>query len=222
MHENRMDLLLNDGEKEIIRQAGNQVKLHKGGTLFVAGDPADRVYMVDQGWLKIYRVSRDGRQVTVRSFRGPGELMGLAEVLVGGYRSCYAGAVSEMTGCVITRDSYLDLMETEPFLAVKVIKLLAYRMREAERGIHHMVTKRVSHRLAHTLLYMAHTCCGAIGKDIDLEVEVTHEELAAMVGSSRQTVSMILGKFKEKGSIITDQGKIKIVKPHNLVKECHG
>lgn len=210
--------LMNEGEKEIVRQAGNPMQFSRGNSLFVAGDPADRVYLVDKGWLKIYRVSKDGRQVTVGSLRGPGELMGLAEALAGGHRSCYAGAVTDVFVHVITRESFLELMDSEPFLAVKVTKLLASRMRDAERGILQIAGLQVAHRLVNTLLYITRICGTPEKEGIRLNVDITHEELAAMVGSSRQTVSSVLGRFKKQGSIITDKGRIKIINPHSLIK----
>jgi len=210
--------VLAEVEKEIIRQAGSPVNFPRGGNVFVAGDPADRVYLVEKGWLKIYRVSPDGRQVTVGSLRAPGELMGLAEALFGGRRSCYAGAVTDVLAYVISREAFLELMDIEPFLAVKISKILAGRMREAEEGVHQMASRQVSHRLAHTLLQVARVCGTPEKGGIRLNMELTHEELAAMVGSSRQTVSSILGKFKERHSIITERGRIRIIDPDNLFK----
>lgn len=212
---------LNEGEREIIRQAGKRLHYSRGSNLFVAGDPADRIYLLEEGWVKIYRMSGDGKQVTVGSLRRPGELMGLAEAVAGGLRTCCAGAVSDLVVFAVARETFMQLLDTEPFLAVKIAKLLATRMREAESGIAGMASYQVRERLVRLLLEMAETCGTADENGISLNLNLTHEELAAMVGSSRQTISSLMGELNRERSVISGRGEIIILDPDSLARRLH-
>ncbi|OAT80435.1 Crp/Fnr family transcriptional regulator [Desulfotomaculum copahuensis] len=205
-------------EKVLIRQAGSTVHYPKGHVIFAAGDLADRVYLIESGWVKIYRLSADGRRVTVGSIRSPGEMMGLAETLWGGERTCFAGAINNVTMVIIRKNKFEELMGAHPFLAIKVAKLLGARMREAEGIIHEMVSWQAPGRLALTLLKMGERCGVETKSGIKIGLQLTHEELANMVGASRQTVTSLLNTFKHENSIAYEGREINIVNPDKLAR----
>lgn len=209
---------LDDIEKMLIRQAGSTVHYPKGHVIFAAGDVADRVYLIESGWVKIYRLSADGRRVTVGSIRSPGELMGLAETLWGGERTCFAGAISNVSLVVVRKNKFEELLATHPFLALKVAKLLGARMREAEQMIQEMVCWQAPGRLALTLLKVGERCGVKTRDGIKIDLLLTHEELASMVGASRQTVTTLLNTFKQEKSIAYEGRFIKIVDPERLAR----
>ncbi|WP_027717742.1 Crp/Fnr family transcriptional regulator [Desulfovirgula thermocuniculi] len=209
---------LDDIEKMLIRQAGSTVHYPKGHVIFAAGDMADRVYLIESGWVKIYRLSADGRRVTVGSIRSPGELMGLAETLWGGERTCFAGAISNVSLVVVRKNKFEELLATHPFLALKVAKLLGARMREAEQIIQEMVCWQAPGRLALTLLKVGERCGVKTRDGIKIDLLLTHEELASMVGASRQTVTTLLNTFKQEKSIAYEGRFIKIIDPERLAR----
>lgn len=209
---------LDDIEKMLIRQAGSTVHYPKGHVIFAAGDMADRVYLIESGWVKIYRLSADGRRVTVGSIRSPGELMGLAETLWGGERTCFAGAISNVSLVVVRKNKFEELLATHPFLALKVAKLLGARMREAEQIIQEMVCWQAPGRLALTLLKVGERCGIKTRDGIKIDLLLTHEELASMVGASRQTVTTLLNTFKQEKSIAYEGRFIKIIDPERLAR----
>ncbi|WP_347491537.1 Crp/Fnr family transcriptional regulator [Desulfoscipio sp. XC116] len=210
--------MLDDAEKVLIRQAGSTVHYPKGHVVFAAGDISDRVYLLESGWVKIYRLSADGRRVTVGSIRSPGELMGLAETILGVDRTCFAGAINNVTMVVMTRDKFEELMARHAFLAVKVAKLLGARMREAESIIHEMVCWQAPGRLALMLIKMGERMGEQTKNGIKINLKLTHEEIANMVGTSRQTVTSLLNTFKQEHSIVYEGRAISIVDPDKLAK----
>lgn len=209
---------LSEVEKMIIRQAGSTVHYPKNHVVFAAGDIADRIFLIENGWVKIYRLSADGRRVTVGSIRSPGELMGLAETLWGGERTCFAGAISNVSMVVLRKNKFEELLATHPVLALKVAKMLGARMREAEAIIHEMVCWQAPGRLALMLLKMGDRCGEEARNGIKINLQLTHEELANMVGTSRQTVTSLLNTFKQEKSIVYEGREIKIVDPDKLSK----
>lgn len=212
------NLTLDETEKMLIRQAGSTVHYPKGHVVFSAGEVADRVYLIESGWVKIYRLSADGRRVTVGSIRSPGELMGLAETLWGGERTCFAGAINNVSLVTLSKNKFEELLARQPFLAIKVAKLLGARMREAESIIHEMVCWQAPGRLALMLLKIGERCGIESNRGIKINLPLTHEEIACMVGTSRQTVTSLLNTFKQEKSIILEGREINIVNPDKLAK----
>lgn len=214
----RADPMLDDMEKMLIRQTGSTVHYPKGHVIFAAGDISDRVYLIESGWVKIYRLSADGRRVTVGSIRSPGEMMALAETLLGVERTCFAGAISDVTMVVMTKTKFEELMAQHPFLAIKVAKLLGARMREAEAIIQEMVCWQAPGRLALMLMKMGEKMGEHTKNGIKINLHLTHEEIASMVGTSRQTVTSLLNTFKQERSITYEGRVIRIVNPDKLAK----
>ncbi|RJQ26072.1 MAG: Crp/Fnr family transcriptional regulator [Peptococcaceae bacterium] len=215
---NSETLLLNETEKMLVRQAGSLVHYPKGQVIFSAGEIADRVYLIEGGWVKIYRLSTDGRRVTVGSIRSPGEMMGLAETLWGGERTCFAGAISNASLIVVGKSKFEELLAVQPFLAIKIAKLLGARMREAESIIHEMVCWQAPGRLALMLLKMGERCGVETKEGIKINLPLTHEEIACMVGTSRQTVTSLLSTFRQEKSIVLEGREINIVNPDKLAR----
>lgn len=210
--------VLDEIEKMLLRQAGSTVHYPKNHIVFAAGDLADRVFLIESGWVKIYRLSSDGRRVTVGSIRSPGEMMGLAETLWGGERTCFAGAINNASLVVIRKSKFEELLARHSPLALKVAKLLGARMREAEAIIHEMVCWQAPGRLALMLLKMGDRCGEESKSGIKINLQLTHEELASMVGTSRQTVTSLLNTFRTEKCIDYEGRGIMVLNPDKLSK----
>ncbi len=212
------DLTLNDKEKQLIRAVGVLMHYPKGHTLFSAGDVADKIYLIETGYVKIYRIATDGRRVTVGCIRSPGELMGLAEALHHGERTCFAGAINDVKAIVVRKYKFQELLLQEPNLSIKVAKLLGARMREAEAIVHEMVCWQVSGRLAMMLLKVSELCGIKTDRGIKIDLRLTHEEMANMIGTSRQTVTSALNTFKQEKSIAMEGRDIYITDVEKLTR----
>ncbi|MBO8138489.1 MAG: Crp/Fnr family transcriptional regulator [Desulfotomaculum sp.] len=218
MGKDKEDLLLNEREKKLIRNSGVLIHYPKGHTLFSAGDVADRIYLIESGYVKIYRIATDGKRVTVGSIRKSGELMGLAETLYHGERTCFAGAINDVKATVVTKKTFEELLQEQPLLAIKVARLLGVRMREAEALVHELVCWQVPGRLALLLLKVSELAGVTTEKGIKIDLRLTHEEMANMIGTSRQTVTSTLNNFKQEGSINMEGREIYIINKDKLLK----
>jgi len=210
--------ILDEVEKIILREAGFTVNYPKNHILFSAGDMADRVFLIESGYVKIYRLSPDGRRVTVGSIRSHGEMMGLAETLWGGERTCFAGTINNVTLVIIRKNKFEEVLAKHSILGLKVAKLLGARMREAEGIIHEMVCWQAPGRLALMLLKMGDRCGVEERSGIKIDLQLTHEELANMVGTSRQTVTSLLNTFKTEKSIEYRGRGTMVLNPDKLSK----
>ncbi|KLU63659.1 MULTISPECIES: Crp/Fnr family transcriptional regulator [Desulfosporosinus] len=211
-------LAFDEHEKKLIREYGTLNHYQKGQIIFSAGDTADRIYLIEKGFVKIYRITPDGRKVTVGSMRSPGQLMGLAETLYHGERTCFAGAISDSTLVVLRKSRFEELLEKQPSIAIKVATTLGIRMREAEAIIQEMVCWQVPGRLAMLLLKMSERAGIETEAGTKIALRLTHEEIACMIGTTRQTVTSLLNTFKQENSISIEGREMYILDADKLIK----
>ncbi|HUW65183.1 MAG TPA: Crp/Fnr family transcriptional regulator [Spirochaetia bacterium] len=206
---------LHDQEKSILLAIGLPVQYRRGHVIFSAGEAADRIYLLEKGQVKIYRLTEDGDRATV-ALRYPGELIGLAEVLYGGQRTCFAQAMANVDLVMFKCADFLELLLNQPELNLKISRILGFRLREAQDTIYELACRYVPGRLALLLLKLAARCGIHETDGIRLDLPLTHEEIACMVGSSRPTITATLNDFQKEGAI-TWQGKyIKILQTDRL------
>ncbi|MEW6725939.1 Crp/Fnr family transcriptional regulator [Desulforudis sp. 1088] len=207
---NEKALTVNEREREVLCKAGIRVRYPKGQIIFSAEEYADRVYLLEEGYVKIYRISPSGREFTVGGTRNPGEIMGLAEALCNSKRTCFARAITDVTMIVLTKDQFLDVLSTEHRLALKVASLLGSRMRFAEALVYDLMCWQAPGRLALLLLKFSARCGVPTDRGLEIGLKLTHSEIASMIGSTRQTVTSLMNTFRDEGCISVEGGKIVI------------
>ncbi|MBO8128567.1 MAG: Crp/Fnr family transcriptional regulator [Peptococcaceae bacterium] len=202
---------LDGRELDAIYQIGVPRTYSAGDAIFNAGNKAESVYYIDDGWVRIYRLNPDGRKLTVGGIRNAGEFFGLAEALNGVQCSSFAQAITAVKVIVISRKDFLELLNNHPTLALKIARLLAARMRETEGLVHEITSQQSSGRLAGLLLKLASKYGVSDGEGTVIKLKLTHEEMASMVGVTRQTVTSVLSMFKNERSITMEDDHIKII-----------
>jgi CRP/FNR family cyclic AMP-dependent transcriptional regulator len=183
--------------------------------IYLPGDPGHSVYFVNGGRVKISKVTRDGKELTL-AYRGPGEVFGEIVLVDGGPREEMAEAVDNALLTVIPRADFEQLVERERTVAFRLTKVLAQRRREVEAKIEHLVFKDVNAKLAGLLLRLA----GEYGVDDSrgtlVTLKITHQEMANLIGSTRETVSLTLSQFKRRGLIQADGRKVIVADREGL------
>lgn len=203
-------LVVSERERGILAGAGTRVRYPKGQIIWSADEMADRVYLIEDGYIRIYRLNPDGREVTVGSIRNPGELMGLAETLYHGTRTCFAGAITDVTLIILTKAQFLDVLAGEHRLALKVASLLGARMRAAEGIVYDLMCWQAPGRLALMLLKIGERCGVSTNEGIRIKLRLTHSEIASMIGSTRQTVTSLMNTFRDENCIAVEGREIII------------
>ncbi|MPL74199.1 hypothetical protein SDC9_20010 [bioreactor metagenome] len=203
--------LLSKEEESCILQFGTIMRYHRGQVIFSESDTADRIYYIKEGYVRIFRVTPYGKKVTVGSIRSPGQLMGLAETLYRGDRTCFASAINEVTLVVVRNPQFMDLLVKYPAIAIKASITLAIRMREAEQIIEEIACFQVSGRLAMFLVKMAKRMGVETPRGTKINFRLTHEEIAYMIGTTRQNVTSLLNVFKEENSIAIEDKELYIL-----------
>ncbi len=192
----------------------------KGGVIFAEGGTDHRMYLLERGRVKLTRRSSDGR-VQLLSIHAPGEVLGEIPVFdpEGGPRTASAIAISSPTQVVwLEHDALFAWLDQYPRVAVDMLQVLARRMRANNERISDLVFMDVPARLAKTLINLASRFGVPEEAGVKIPHDLTQEELAQLVGSSRETVNKALTEFANRGWIARDGRSIVIYQPGALIR----
>jgi len=178
--------------------------------IFQAGSSSDDVFVLLDGRVKIFQLSCDGREV-ILWFCFPGELFGLAEVVRNGSREVNALACSKVELVTIKQADFRQYLLSEPEAAVSVIELMSGRLRELGDVLLNLASEDVRSRVIKLLTRLAARYGKRQQHQICLNIPLTHQEMADMIGTSRQTVTTVLGDLRRSGFLRTEQRNIIIV-----------
>jgi CRP-like cAMP-binding protein len=192
-----------------IAGAGHERSLIRGDVLFRESDPADALYVVIRGRLAIAIANPIDNRETVVSLMEAGDLFGEMAMLDDGPRSAMARALEPSTVLSIPYDAVLDLFRKQPDLLWGVTRLLAQRLRAMDETLADSVFLDVTGRTAKRLLELSE------GAD-EFTLPVTQEELAGMVGASRERVNKAIASFIRLGWIEQHERRYSIRKRESL------
>ena len=174
-----------------------------GSMLFIEGQPANGVYMLCHGEAKLFTCSRDGKVVILHVAR-PGELLGLSSVISGGAYEVSAEVIEPCQVNYVSRADFLRLLNTNPDVAMSTVRQLAVRYNDTCSQIRSFVlANSVADKLAKLMLDWCDTMAIGPGNGngagpIRVKMRFTHEEMAEMIGTSRETVTRLLKDFRER------------------------
>lgn len=176
--------------------------------VFDADSPAEFLYVIEQGQVRLFQA---GPQNSTRlvSILGKGDwfgLIGLGDARVYGLR---ATAVSEAVVCRIPIDSVRRQLAELPPIASELITQLARKLYEAHESAGRLVFEDCSRRLLMTLVRFAETSAASPGESGEVELRITHQQLAQAVGAARETVSLALTQLRQRNLLVTGRNRIR-------------
>ena len=188
---------------ELLRLASRH-ELARNEFIFQAGSPGDFVYFLESGRTKIYHLSPTGKEILLW-FCFPGEIFGLAEVCHGGGRQVYAETCVPSRVLSVRQDDFKTYLATHPPAALLVNDVLACRLRNLGNVMQSLVASDVNERVAQLIVRLA----AAHGQktqngDITLDIRLTHQEMANMIGTTRQSVTSALNLLRRQGVLDFD------------------
>ena len=204
---------LDNEQLDHIAAAGSVQSLRRGLVLFEEGAEAHEFFLVLDGLIAIAQESDDGRE-SLLALMGPGELFGELGFLDGHNRSAQARALEESRVLVVPYAELRLLYENHPSALWSAVRLLARRLRATDEALSDTVFLDVMGRTAKRLLEMA-------GDHDEFDLPVTQEELASMVGASRERVNKAIHAFVRLGWITQDHRHYKITNRQNLTLRAH-
>ncbi|MFZ5868443.1 MAG: Crp/Fnr family transcriptional regulator [Thermodesulfobacteriota bacterium] len=183
----------------------------KGTVISDPDDENDSVNFVVSGRVKIYSLSACGNEIIFR-FCGPNSFFGIAGLFGAGQRNVFSEAVEDTEVMSINSASVERVVSENPALAMSLIRVLSSRIRQAHEAIREFVFCDARSRVAHLLIKLAEIEGGGHhGAPVRLKGKMTHQDIADMIGTTRQTVTEILNEFKRQGYVKSEARTIVVL-----------
>lgn len=186
------------------------VRLYRGDQVFHEGDVGDSVYVIVEGKVKLGRTSTDGRE-SLLSVLGPGEMFGELSVFDPGPRLTSAIAVDDSHLVSLGHQALKSFLTEHPEVAMQMLTGLAHRLRRTNEGMSDLVFTDVPGRVAKALLDLSIRFGEPNEAGIQVRHGLTQEELAQLVGASRETVNKALADFAGRGWISLGNKSVALI-----------
>lgn len=190
----------------------------KGQTLFVEGNPPYGLYCVSKGNVKITKMGTDGKDAIVR-LASSGDVLGHRSIFTEQFYSATATAIEDTSVCFIDKKYIMKLVQNEPTVAMNLISRLGKDLGASESKIASYSQKNVFERICELLLLLkeSHGVEEEPGKT-RLDIKLTREELASLVGTATETLIRFISELKNEGAIEQSGKTMYIVNEKKLVE----
>ena len=195
------------------------VHFRSGHTVFVEGEPGDRLYIVISGKVKIGRRSPDGRE-NLLTILGPSDMFGELSIFDPGPRTSSATTITEVRAVSMDRETVRAWIADRPEIAEKLLRVLARRLRRTNHDMADLIFTDVPGRVAKQLLRLAQRFGTQDGDSLRVSHDLTQEEIAQLVGASRETVNKALSDFAHRGWIRLEGKCVLIRDCEHLVRRA--
>jgi CRP/FNR family transcriptional regulator, cyclic AMP receptor protein len=195
------------------------VHFPSGHTVFVEGEPGDRLYIVVSGKVKIGRRSPDGRE-NLLTILGPSDMFGELSIFDPGPRTSSATTITEVRAVSMGRETVRAWIADRPEIAEKLLRVLARRLRRTNHDMADLIFTDVPGRVAKQLLRLAQRFGTQDGDALRVTHDLTQEEIAQLVGASRETVNKALSDFAHRGWIRLEGKCVLIRDCEHLVRRA--
>lgn len=189
----------------------------KGQTIFFQGNPPMGLYCVSSGKIKITRTGNDGKEAILR-IAGPGDVLGHRSLFSKEKYEATATVLEDSSICFIDKNYIYDAIQNNPSIAMSMIEKLSRDMGIAERKSAAMFQKNARERLADLFIEFAEDYGVKVDDKIKLDIRLSRDEIASIIGSAHETVIRLISEFKEEG-ILELNGKTILVKDMDKLRE---
>jgi CRP-like cAMP-binding protein len=193
------------------------VKIAKGSILFKEGDDGEHLYVIVEGKIKLGTSSGDGRE-NLLSILGPGERFGELSLFDPGPRTSSATAVTDAKVLSLSHGKVIPWLKQNPDVALQLLARLAQRLRRTNEAVGDLVFSDVPGRVAKALIDLGDRFGKTNAEGLLVNHDLTQEELAQLVGASRETVNKALADFAGRGWLKLDGRSVLITDVDRLSK----
>ena len=203
--------VLKDDDLEAIARVTITRSYDKDQVIILAEEEGDALFIIADGQVKVSIVSEDGREV-ILSLLGEGAVFGELSLLDGKPRSANVVATQDTELYMVRRADFLQLIYKVPQIAVGLLAERAARLRKTDRKIEGLALLDVTSRISETLLQLADEQGSETKFGVSLEERPTHQQLASMSGTTRETVSRVLKRLEGQGYISSEGRSMTILR----------
>ena len=188
----------------------------KGQVIFNKGSYPQGIFCIRDGKVKVYQVGDEGKEQIVRLAKS-GDILGYRAVLSGDRYSSSAEALDDAKICFVPKQAFTKLIEQNGILSMQLMKLLSHDLKEAEHRITELAQKPVRERVAEALLYLQQIY-GFEADGQTLNIAMSREDIANLVGTATETTIRLLSEFKSDEVIRLNGKKIAIINQKQLIR----
>lgn len=200
-----------------LRASMDSVKIAKGSILFKEGDDGEHLYVIVEGKLKLGTSSGDGRE-NLLSILGPGEMFGELSLFDPGPRTSTATAVTDAKLLSLSHEKVIPWLKQNPEVSLQLLTRLSQRLRRTNEAVGDLVFSDVPGRVAKALIDLGDRFGKTTPDGLLVNHDLTQEELAQLVGASRETVNKALADFAGRGWLKLDGRSVLITDVERLGK----
>lgn len=208
---------LNEGELKDLAEIVMERKYKKNSIIFFEGDPGDAVYFVKSGRLKVVKNSEEGGE-QILHLLGEGDIFGEVVLFDGGPFPATAQAITDCQVGMIRNNAMEAFLRKNPEISLKLLKVMSHRLRQAQIKIRNLALQDTLRRTVGMLLHLGEEHGVSTERGIEIELPLNRQELANMVGTSRETVTRIISRLSKEGLIILEKQKIIIINIEELME----
>ena len=211
-----------DDDLNLILQNSITRSIEESSFFFFQGDAAEYLYVLTSGQIKLMQANPNGQQVNLRTIY-PWQMFGaLGAVRKEATYPATAQALENSSALAIESSFLHELVETRPQIAFDLMTLMTTYIQEMQARYRELATERVEQRVANALLRLAAQVGIRSEKETIIELSFSRQDVAEMTGTTLYTVSRLLSEWERKGIIETGRERIRITKPHDLVRISDG
>jgi len=221
MHKVPIFSSLNQNDLIHIASVIHHKKYLKGETLFFEGDRPDALVIVNEGSVKAFKITQDGREQILYVF-SEGDFFGERNLFSRQVSAYSVEALEPVKTCFFTRESFYGLLRAYPDIAVKIIEELGERMNRMENALQSMGVRSVDERVSALLLDFAEKYGTSVPGGTLIRLPLSREGMANYLGIARETVSRKLGLLENEGIIRSNGNKNILLLDRNMLESSAG
>lgn len=190
-------------EAELQRMASllRPVTVRKKDFIYSVGDRADTIYILKEGRIKITRFTEEGKEI-IMDILEPGDIFGELALAGEAQRETCAEALEESFICAIPRRDFEEFLSKNPDLSFKITKWIGLKLRKIESRLEKLLFKDVRMRILTLLQDLASTYGRDTPEGKEISLKISHQDIANLIGSTRETVTLEINNLKKSGQII--------------------
>lgn len=208
---------LNQDQIAQVERHSTTRQFSRGNLVYLPTEHSDSVFLLLAGRIKLYHITGDGKQALLALIE-PGELFGELALLGGGEREEYAEAMLKSTILRIPGQVIQELMQHHAEVSLGVTKLMGLRRQRVEQRLKSLLFRSNRDRLTFLLLELAEKYGRLTSEGVLIEIKLSHQELASIIGSTRETVTVLLGEMQQERTIDIQKRQILLRKMQHLAK----
>ena len=210
---------VDSSDAEVLASQFETVDTPRGTVIFREGEPGDSLYIVLAGKVKLGRRAGDGRENLV-AVMGPSDQFGELSLFDPGPRTATAVAVTDSSVAVLPKEALVRWVSERPQIALQLMRVIARRLRRTNTMLADLIFVDVPGRVAKQLLQLAQKFGSVDGGQLRVTHDLTQEELAQLVGASRETVNKALADFASRGWLRLEGKSVVILDRERLARRA--